>query len=182
VTRVSRSLSWQISTPVRRQLEVRLDVPNLGQAVVFYSNIFNARPMAVERRMVWFEVPDSTLSIELREAVTPSATQLRLCTEPRHLQRIAARLTRSGVAIAQAGVTREGRPRAISFHDPGHNCWELYEPIVASSSPASVHARIARPWRSLTRHVQAAWSASASFEERFNQQRAHDEALLHRYR
>jgi hypothetical protein len=114
------------STPVRGQLEVRLEVPNLGQAVGFYSNIFAACPTAVERRMVWFAVPDSTFCIELREPLTPTPTRLRLCTEPHRPQRVAAELSRFEVTVAQAELTREASARAISFHDPGRNHWELY--------------------------------------------------------
>jgi len=182
VTSICRPLSRHVSPPVRGQLEVRLDVPNLGQAVGFYSNIFDARPTAVERRMVWFDVPDSTLRIELREALTPTAIRLRLCTDLHRLQRVAARLSRSGVTIAQAGLTREGTPRAISFHDPGHNYWELHASIIPASPPTSIHRSIGRSLRSITRRAQAAWSASASVEARFHEQRAHDEALLRRHR
>jgi hypothetical protein len=105
-----------LSRPVRGQLEVRLDVPNLGQAVGFYSTLFDASPSAAERRAVWFDVPESTLRIELREALTPTTTRLRLCTDPRRLQVAAARLRQGGVAIAQAGLTPEGTPRHRDQH------------------------------------------------------------------
>jgi hypothetical protein len=110
---------------------------------------------AVERRIVWFAVPDSTCCIELREALTPTPTRLRLCTEPHRVHRVAAELSRSGVTVAQAGLTRDGSPRAISFRDPGRNYWELYTSIIAVSPPPDLHRSIARSWRSLTRRVRA---------------------------
>jgi hypothetical protein len=85
VTGTGRQLETRVSKPARGQLEVSLDVPNLGQAVGFYSAFFDGAPSATERRIVWFDVPESTLRIELREALAPTATRLRLCTEPRRL-------------------------------------------------------------------------------------------------
>lgn len=145
----SRTASSDVRTPARGRLEVSLEVPNLGHAVGFYSNIFAARPTAVERRIVWFAVPGSTSLIELRETLTPTPTRLRLCTEPHRVKRVATELSRSGVAVAQAGLTRDGSPRAISFRDPGRNHWELYTSIIASSPPADGHHSIAQSWRSL---------------------------------
>jgi hypothetical protein len=166
---------------VTGQLQVSLEVPNLGQAIGFYSTIFAARPTAVERRMVWFAVPDSTFCIELREAAAPTPTRLRLCTEPRRLQRVATELSRTGTSVAQAGLTREGSARAISFHDPGHNHWELYTSIVATL-PRQTPRRIAQSIRSLTRRARNAWSASGSVEARFQEQLAYNQALLRRHR
>ena len=108
--KLASRLSRECSRPVRGELEVSLDVPNLGQAVGFYSNVFDAWPMAIERRLAWFDVPDSTLCIELREALTPTATRLRLCTEQRRVQQVAAQLSRSGVTVLQAGLTRQEPP------------------------------------------------------------------------
>lgn len=181
MTRASRSLPGHVSTPVGGQLEVSLEVPNLGQAAVFYSRIFAACPAAVERRMVWFAVPDSALCIELRETLTPTAIRLRLSTGPDRLHRVTAELGRSGVSVARTGLTRDGSPRAISFRDPGRNHWELYTSIVQSASPPDVHRSFARWWRSLSRRARAEWSASASVEARFNEQVAHNQALLRRY-
>lgn len=167
--------------PVAGRLEVSLDVPNLGQAAGFYARVFDACPTAAGRRVVWFDVPGSSLCIELREAPASAATRLRLCTEPLRLQRVASRLSQSGVTIAHAGLTREGSPRSISFHDPGQNHWELYAWIGASSSSlTSGPRRIARQWRLVTRHARAAWLASAALEARFAQQRARDQTLLRR--
>jgi hypothetical protein len=43
-------------------------------------------------------------------------------------------------------------------------------------------AGVARSWHSLIRRAKAARSASAEVEARFHEQRAHDDALLLRYR
>jgi hypothetical protein len=171
-------MSSHSSPPLIGHLEVRLDVPNLGHAVSFYSRVFDTHPTVVERRLAWFEVPESTLCIELREALTPVQARLRLCTDQSRLQRIASR---SGVTVAQARLTLAGSPRAISFMDPGHNHWELYTPIVASSPPPGTHRSIRRSLRLLTRRARAAWTASAAVEARFHERQAHDQALLRRY-
>jgi hypothetical protein len=184
VTTTSRHLDTSFSKPLCGQLEVSLDVPNLGQAVGFYSTLFDASPLAAERRMVWFDVPESTLRIELREALTPTAARLRLCTEPRRLQVLAARLSQRGVAITQAGLTREGNPRAISFHDPGCNWWELYASIIVAPPPMSIRRGTGRSRRSVAERVRAAVRAASALEARFDQERSRDQnlALSHSHR
>src|ERR1700722_18497198 len=110
-------------------IEICLEVPNLGQAASFYTAMFDALPTATERHMVWIDIPDSRLRLELREALTPATTRLRLCTEPHQLKLVTQRLRHGGVVIAQAGLTTGENPRSITFRDPGHNSWELYTPI-----------------------------------------------------
>jgi hypothetical protein len=176
VTSTSRHLGPPSAKRVSGQLEVTLDVPNLGRAVGFYSNVFDAEPAATERHMAWFDVPGATLRIELREALTPTATRLRLCIEPPHLQAVTARLSRGGVAIAQAGLTREGGPREIMFRDPGRNCWNLYSPIEAAAPPMPVR-RTGQFWRSLTDSIRAAWASDSGVEARFQQERSRAESL-----
>jgi hypothetical protein len=181
VTTIRRHLDTPFSKRVSGQLEVSLDVPDLDRAVGFYSTLFDASPSAAERRMVWFDVPESTLRIELREALTPTATRLRLCTEPRRLQVVAARLSQGGVAIAQAGLTREGNPRAISFRDPGRNYWELYASINVAPPPMSILRATGRSWRSLTEGLRAAVRAASAVEARFDQERSHAQSLALRH-
>ena len=120
------------------ELEIRLEVPNLGEAASFYTALFDALPAATERQTVWVDIPDSRLRIELREALTPTTTRLRLCTEPRQLELVTGRLRRDGMVIAQAGLTTGGNPRSISFRDPGDNSWELYTPISVSRPPRRI--------------------------------------------
>jgi hypothetical protein len=131
--------------------------------------------------MVWFDVPESTLRIELREALTPTATRLRLCTEPRHLQVVAARLRESGVVIAQAGLTAHGNPRAISFQDPVRNYWELYASVIADLPSRSIRRPIGRRWLSLTDSVRAAVRAASAVEARFGQERTSAQNLPRRH-
>jgi hypothetical protein len=137
---VTATSGTALARPLRGQLDVRLDVPNLGQAVGFYSAFFDVAPLVAERRAVWFDVPDSPLRIELREALTPIGTQLRLCTDP----------------------------RAISFHDPGRNRWELYASIAIPAPPRPSHRSAGRAWRSLTHGIGAAIRAASAMESRFD--------------
>jgi hypothetical protein len=163
------------------QLEVSLDVPDLGQAVSFYSTLFDVSPSASERRAAWFDVPESTLRVELREALTPATTRLRLCTEPRRLRLVADRLSQSGVAIAQAGLTPNGSPRAISFHDPGRNSWELYVSITVADPPTSIRGTARSTWRSISERLRAAVRASSALESRLEHERGRDKDLSLRH-
>jgi hypothetical protein len=171
VTTSRGDLDTLSSEPVCGQLEVSLDVPNLGQAVGFYSRLFDVSPLAAERRAVWFDVPESVLRIELREAPAPTATRLRLCTDPRRVHVVAARLSQGGVAVAQAGLAREGSPRAISFRDPGRNSWELYSSIIGTAPPMPTRRSAGGPWRSLTERMGAAMRTASAVEVRFDRER-----------
>jgi hypothetical protein len=134
-----------------------------------------ASPSATERRVAWFDVPGSTLRLELREAPTLTATRLSLCTDPRGLRAVAARLGQAGVATVEAGLTRGGDPRAISFRDPGRNRWELCAPLGVAPAPMSIHRGAARLRRSLT--ARARWLLSPGpVEARYHQQRSRDDA------
>jgi hypothetical protein len=166
------------------QLEVCLEVPNLGQAVSFYAALFDCLPAATDGHVVWFDVPKSMLRIELREVQTPTATRLRLWTEPRGLEVLADRMRQIGVAVAQAGPTSERTGRAITFHDPGRNSWELYTSI-GIGRPTVSRRRVTGPsWRALGERARAAVAAAAALESRFvrERQRHQDLRLPHSHR
>ena len=162
------------------QLEVTLGVPDLGRAIGFYSALLSAGPSATARRLAWFDVPDSTLRIELREASTPTATRLRLCTDSRHLAALSARLGQTGVAIAEAGLSQAGGPRAISFSDPGQNRWELCTAVGAAPRLAEPGIRAGHLWRSFARFIRRLLSPGP-VEAAFRRERTREERLLLRH-
>src|SRR5215207_10660317 len=94
------------------QLEVSLSIPDLGQAIDFYSRLLDGPPHAAERRVAWFDVPGSSLRLALREGAAPSVTSLRVCTETSRLRAASARLRRTGVRPAESGLMADGQPRA----------------------------------------------------------------------
>ena len=162
------------------QLEVSLDVPNLGRAIGFYSALLGATPSATARRTAWFDIPDSTLRIELREASTPSATRLRLCTESRHLRALSARLSETGVVIAEAGLSQGGGPRAIRFSDPGHNGWELCTAIGAAPRLTQPGVPAGRLWRSFAGFIRRLVSPGP-VEAAFRREHTREERLFLRH-
>jgi hypothetical protein len=180
VTATSRHPALAFPRRASGQLDVSLDVPNLDHAVAFYSKLFDTAPSATERRLTWFDVPQSPLQIELRQATTPTATRLRLCIEPHRLQEVAQRLSQNGVAIAQAGLTNDGNPQAIRFRDTGHNSWELYAPIISTPAPPPIRHRARRCWRWLVVSVRAGL-APGPLEERLRQERNRTDILLARH-
>ena len=179
--------TWSSNGPWS-EVEVGLDVPNLGRAVGFYCNLFEVSPSGAERRTVWFDVPGSKLRIELKEALTPTPTRLRLCTEPHRLQAVVARLRQGGVAVVQAGLTREGTPRAVSFRDPGRNRWELYASILAPPPPIPSDRDTGHGRDSLTERARVAISAAARavsdaglIEARFEHEQSRAQTLVSRH-
>ena len=71
---------------MKDQLAVTLNVPDLGRAIGFYSTLLAVSPQAAQRRVAWFDVPDSPLRLELREGDTRTATRLRICATPSRIR------------------------------------------------------------------------------------------------
>jgi hypothetical protein len=167
----TRSTNWTYG-----QLEVCLEVPNLGHAVNLYTALFDAAPTAAERHIVWIDVPDSPVRLGLREVPTPTARRLRLCTDPRRLEVLADRLRRAGMVIAQTGPTPEGTPRSLTFQDPGHNSWELYTPIDTSPPPRATARATSKWWRNLAQHARTALADTVALETRFDHEHQRHQA------
>ena len=157
------------------QYEVTLNVPHLRQAVSFYSTLLDAPTKAAERRVAWFDVPDSPLRLALREGPAPGATSLRVCTDLTWLRAASTRLRQTGVRTVASGLAADGHPRAIEFSDPGGNRLEFCTPLTAT--PAA-HRRIdvAALLRSGARMVRRTLSAGP-VERRFDHARARDQRI-----
>ena len=96
------------------QLEVTLNVPDLGPAVRFYRTLLDSPPAAAERRVAWFDVPGSELRLAVRETATPSATGLRVCIDPDRLRAASRRLHRPEHGSSRAA----SRPTGIRGRSP----------------------------------------------------------------
>jgi catechol 2,3-dioxygenase-like lactoylglutathione lyase family enzyme len=163
-------------THVTDQYEVTLNVPRLQQAVSFYSTLLDARPTAAERRVAWFDVPDSPLRLALREGSAPGAASLRVCTDATRLRTATARLRQRGVRTTASGLATDGHPRTIELSDPGGNQLEFCAPLTAApvarrriDVAGLVGAAAQRLRRSLS---------TGPVEERFAHERAQDELTL----
>jgi predicted enzyme related to lactoylglutathione lyase len=158
------------------QLEVTLNVPDLGPAVRFYRTLLDSPPVAAERRVAWFDVPGSELRLAVRETATPSATGLRVCIDPGRLRAASRRLQQTGARVVASGLATDGHPRAIALSDPGGNRMELCSPLAqAPLAPRrSLDAR--ELLRSGARLLASAFSAGA-IGERLDSARAHDQLM-----
>jgi len=161
------------------QFEVSLDVPDLGRAIGFYSTLLDVPPLATERRVAWFDVPDSPLRLELRETSVPAATNLRICAEPARLRAASARLRQTRVRTAERGLTTAGNPRAIALSDPGGNRLELCAPL-AGGSVARTRQVGADRLRSGGQVLRRLLSAGP-VDERFDHERAREQRMLLRH-
>ena len=158
------------------QLEVTLNVPDLGRAVRFYRTLLDSPPVAAERRVAWFDVPGSELRLAVRETATPSATGLRVCVDPGRLRAASRRLHQTGARIVASGLAIDGHPRAIALSDPGGNRVELCSPL-AQAPPAPRRQLDTRGLlRSGARLLASAFSAGA-VGERLDSARAHDQLM-----
>ena len=159
------------------QLEVTLNVPHLGQAIRFYSTLLEAPPHARERRVAWFDVPNSPLRLALREGSTPGATNLRVCTDPTRLRAATARLRQIGVRTSASGLATDGHPRAIELSDPGGNRLEFCAPLAVA--PVSRRRRLdaAGLLRSGERLLRRAVSPRP-IDQRFDHARALEQSIL----
>ena len=158
------------------QLEVTLNVPDLGRAVRFYRTLLDSPPVAAERRVAWFDVPGSELRLAVRETATPSATGLRVCVDPGRLRAASRRLHQTGARIVASGLATDGHPRAIALSDPGGNRVELCSPL-AQAPPAPRRQLDTRALlRSGARLLASAFSAGA-VGERLDSARAHDQLI-----
>ena len=158
------------------QYEVTLNVPQLPRAVSFYSTLLDAPPKAAERRVAWFDVPDSPLRLALREGSAPSTARLRVCTDPTRLRAATARLLRTGVRTVASGLSTGGHPRAIEFSDPGGNRLELCAPLSAAPA-ARRRIDVAGVLRSAA-HVLRRPLIAGTVDRRFDHARAREQHML----
>jgi hypothetical protein len=159
------------------QYQVTLNVPHLGRAVSFYSTLLGAPPKAAERRVAWFDVPDSPLRLALREGSAPSAANLRVCTDPTRLRAATARLWQLGVRTTASGLATDGHPRAIQLSDPGGNRLEFCAPLAAT--PVADRRRIdaAGLLRAGGQLLRRSLSAGP-VDQRFDHTRAQEQLML----
>jgi hypothetical protein len=160
---------------MKDQHAVTLNVPNLGRAIGFYSTLLAVSPQAAERRVAWFDVPDSPLRLELRQGGERTATRIRICAPPSRIRAAHERLL--GMRYAESGLMPGGHPRALALTDPGANQLELCAPLG--------RARVARTWsvdagRWLRsgRRVLHALLALGPVERRFDQARTYEEGMM----
>jgi catechol 2,3-dioxygenase-like lactoylglutathione lyase family enzyme len=158
------------------QYEVTLNVPHLRRAVSFYSALLDAPPKAAERRVAWFDVPDSPLRLALREGSDPSATSLRVCTDPTRLRAATARLRQIGVRAVGSGLATDGHPRAIELSDPGGNRLEFCAPLSATPA-AQRRTDFAGLLRSGAQRLRRSLSAGP-VDQRFDDARAREQFML----
>lgn len=162
---------------MKDQLAVTLNVPNLGRAIGFYSTLLAVSPQAAERRVAWFDVPNSPLRLELRQGGERTATRIRICAPPSRIRAAHKRLRKDGMRYAESGLMPGGHPRALALTDPGGNHLELCAPLG--------RARVARTWsvdagrwlRSW-RRVLHALLAPGPVERRFDQTRTYEEGMM----
>jgi catechol 2,3-dioxygenase-like lactoylglutathione lyase family enzyme len=159
------------------QYEVTLNVPHLQRAVSFYSTLLDARPKAAERRVAWFDVPDSPLRLALREGSVPGAASLRVCIDATRLRTATARLRQRGVRTTASGLAIDGHPRAIELSDPGGNRLEFCTPL--TDAPVAQRRRIdaAGLVRAAGQLLRRSLSAGP-VDQRFAHARAQDELML----
>ena len=151
-------------------------MPHLRRAVSFYSTLLDAPPQAAERRVAWFDVPDSPLRIALRERSAPSATSLRVCTDPTRLRAATTRLKQTGVRTVASGLAGDGHPRAVEFSDPGGNRLEFCTSLTATPA-AHLRADVAGLLRSGAQLLRRSLSAGP-VEQRFDHARAQEQLML----
>jgi catechol 2,3-dioxygenase-like lactoylglutathione lyase family enzyme len=159
------------------QYQVTLNVPHLGRAVSFYSTLLGVSPKAAKRRVAWFDVPESPLRLALREGSAPSATHLRVCTDPTRLRAATTRLRQVGVPTTASRRATDGHPRAIEFSDPGGNRLEFCAPLAAAPvvdrrriDPAGL---LRAGWQLLRRSLGA-----GPVDQRFDHARAQEQLML----
>ncbi len=162
--------------PAADQYEVTLNVPDLGRAISFYSTLLDTRPKAAERRVAWFDVPDSPLRLALREGPASGGASLRVCTDATRLRSATARLRQRGVRTTASGLATDGQPRAIELSDPGGNRLEFCAPLAAVPA-ARRRVDVAGPVRAAAQLLRRSISPGP-IDERFAHARAHDELLL----
>jgi Glyoxalase-like domain len=161
--------------------QVRLDVPNLGRAIRFYTTLLDTTPVATERRLAWFHVPGSALDLELHEEDEVAPTSVRLCVEPGWLRATLARLGRARLRVSPSGLARAGDaalPRALVLADPAGHRWELCIPLLSQAVPA--RPRVVPRARAMLAFGRRLLAPSP-MEQRLERERTRSEALAHRH-
>jgi len=167
------------SDPVRDQYEVTLGVPRLAPALGFYARLLGVDPVAAERRVAWFDVPETPLRLAIRETADAGTAQVRICVNPAGLRATADRLRQHGHRIHPSGLAPDGHARAISIRDPGGNALEFCAPLSAALPPARPHRRRAASPRAFAR-VLRGLLGRGPIEERFARAQARDHMLMYR--
>ena len=162
---------------MKDQLAVTLNVPNLGRAIGFYSTLLAVAPEAADRRVAWFDVPDSPLRLELRQGDTRTATRLRICAPPSRIRAAHKRSRQEGMRYVESGLMPGGHPRALALTDPGGNHLELCAPLGRARAARTWSVDAGR-WLRSGRQVLHALLTPGPLERRFDQARTREEGML----